>query len=87
MSAASSTSGRDRRHRPDAGPEDVKQSIKHAFERNAKLDAKNLTVESANGTAILEGTVSSWPEHDEAIAAAWAAPGVRDVDDQLRVSY
>lgn len=72
---------------PAPDTEDVQKSIKKAFKRNAKLDAKNVEVKSANGTVTLEGTVSSWPEHDEALEVAWAAPGVRDVDDQLRVSY
>jgi|tagenome__1003787_1003787.scaffolds.fasta_scaffold20951958_5 osmotically-inducible protein OsmY len=71
---------------PDA--EGVQKSIKKAFKRNAKVDAKNVEVtSSSNGTVTLVGTVSSWPEHDEAVEVAWAAPGVRDVDDQLRVSY
>jgi osmotically-inducible protein OsmY len=35
----------------------------------------------------LQGTVSSWAEHDEAIGAAWAAPGVTSVQDDLTVAY
>ena len=31
--------------------------------------------------------IGSWPEHDEAVEVAWAAPGVRNVDDQLRVAH
>jgi osmotically-inducible protein OsmY len=64
-------------------PQEVKHSIKRAYERHAKLDADRLTVETRNGTVMVEGTVRSWQEHDEAIAAAWAAPGVRDVDDRI----
>jgi len=64
-------------------PQDVKRSIRRAYERHAKLDANNLTVETRNGTVMVEGTVRSWQEHDEAIAAAWAAPGVRDVEDRI----
>ena len=86
-SAASSTSTDVVVTGPAPDTEDVQKSIKKAFKRNAKLDAKNVEVKSANGTVTLEGTVSSWPEHDEALEVAWAAPGVRDVDDQLRVSY
>jgi osmotically-inducible protein OsmY len=67
--------------------DDVKSSIKSAFKRNAKIDAKDLTVETKNGTITLEGVVGSWSEHDEAIAAAWAAPGVRKVDDRILVAY
>jgi len=34
----------------------------------------------------LAGTVRSWAEHDDAIAAAWNAPGVVDVIDDLTVA-
>lgn len=68
---------------PDAG--DVEHAIKSAFERNAKLDAKGLSVTTSSGTVTLEGTVSSWSEHDDAVAAAWAAPGVREVHDRIAV--
>ena len=70
---------------PSAG--DVKQSIKKAIERNAKLDAEAVSVESSNGTVTISGTVSSWSEHDDAVSAAWAAPGVRRVKDQILVAY
>ena len=70
---------------PTAPEGDVKHAIKKAFERNAKLDADELSVESSNGTITLEGTVSSWSEHDEAVNAAWAAPGVHKVDDRIAV--
>jgi len=36
-------------------------------------------MESENGTVTLRGTVSSWADHDEAVSAAWAAPGVTRV--------
>jgi osmotically-inducible protein OsmY len=70
---------------PVAG--DVKDAISRAFGRSAKLDAGALTVESSNGTVTVKGTVQSWAEHDEAIDAAWAAPGVRDVHDRIVVFY
>ena len=64
-------------------PQEVKRSIKRAYERHARLDANQLTVETRDGTVMVEGTVRSWQEHDDAIAAAWAAPGVRSVDDRI----
>jgi osmotically-inducible protein OsmY len=70
---------------PYAG--DVKDSIKKAMKRDAKIDADNIAVETVNGTAVLTGTVRSWAEHDSAVQAAWAAPGVTDVDDRLAISY
>ena len=66
---------------------DVRESIKKAFKQNAALDAGDLHVSTDNGTVTLEGTVSSWVEHDEAIDAAWAAPGVTSVHDDLTVAY
>jgi osmotically-inducible protein OsmY len=35
----------------------------------------------------INGTVSSWAEHGEAIGAAWAAPGFRSVHDNMTVAY
>jgi osmotically-inducible protein OsmY len=72
-----------------AGPSasDVKHSIKKAMERNAKLDADGVSVESSNGQVTLKGTVSSWAEHDDAVDAAWAAPGVRGVKDRIVIAY
>jgi osmotically-inducible protein OsmY len=70
---------------PSAG--DVKHSIKKAMERNAKLDADSVKVDSSNGTVTLHGTVSSWADHDEAVAAAWAAPGVTKVKDHILIAY
>jgi osmotically-inducible protein OsmY len=70
---------------PDRGS--VKESIKKAFKRNAALDADDLKVSTDDGSVTLSGTVSSWAEHDEAIDAAWAAPGVTSVHDRLTVEY
>jgi osmotically-inducible protein OsmY len=70
---------------PNAG--DVEHAIKKAFKRNARLDAKGVSVHTHDGTVTLSGEVSSWAEHDSALAAAWAAPGVADVKDRLDVDY
>ncbi len=71
---------------PGAG--DVKKDISEAFRRNAKLDGDRLSVDTTSyGRVALVGTVSSWAEHDEAVAAAWSAPEVTDVDDQILVAY
>ena len=70
---------------PTAG--DVQHSIKKAMKRNAKLDADSVSVDSSNGTITLDGTVSSWADHDEAVSAAWAAPGVTNVKDHIHVAY
>jgi osmotically-inducible protein OsmY len=70
---------------PTAG--DTKESIKKAFKRNAGVDADDLDVSTNNGTVTIAGTVSSWAEHDEAIDAAWGAPGVTSVRDDMTIAY
>jgi osmotically-inducible protein OsmY len=72
---------------PGPSADEVKHSIKKAMKRSAKLDAESVTVDSSNGTITLHGTVSSWADHDEAVAAAWAAPGVTRVKDHILVAY
>jgi osmotically-inducible protein OsmY len=72
---------------PGPTAHDVQHSIKKAMERNAKLDAESVSVESENGTVTLRGTVTSWADHDQAVDAAWAAPGVTRVKDHILVAY
>lgn len=64
----------------------AREAITGAIRRNAALDADVLSVETSSGGLVtLSGTVSSWAAHDEAVAAAWSAPGVTQVEDQIRV--
>jgi osmotically-inducible protein OsmY len=72
---------------PSPTAHDVHRAIKKALERNAKLDSESITVESENGTVTLRGEVSSWADHDQAVEAAWAAPGVTRVKDHVLVFY
>jgi osmotically-inducible protein OsmY len=63
-------------------------AISRAFRRDAVLDADGLLVETfSGGLVILSGMVSSWAAHDHAVAAAWSAAGVTDVDDRIGVEY
>jgi osmotically-inducible protein OsmY len=72
---------------PTPSAHDVKDGIESALKRNAKLDAEYLDVSTSNGTVTIDGTVRSWAEHDEALDAAWAAPGVTSVKDRMTVAY
>ena len=67
---------------------DIRNDISDAFRRSARLDADELSADTPSyGIVILAGAVSSWAEHDEAVAAAWSAPGVTEVDDRIVVEY
>jgi osmotically-inducible protein OsmY len=64
---------------------DVKGRIESAFRRSAEIDAGRIQVETSDGTVTLRGRVRSWGERQEAEKAAWAGPGVIEVDDELKV--
>jgi osmotically-inducible protein OsmY len=64
---------------------DVRDKIEAAFKRSAEVDARRISVSALNGKVILTGNVHSWAERQEAERAAWAAPGVKQVEDHLTV--
>jgi osmotically-inducible protein OsmY len=67
--------------------DDVEGRIAEAMQRDAKLDADNVTTSVDKGVVTLKGTIRSWAERDAAVAAAWAAPGTIDVVDDLNIFY
>jgi osmotically-inducible protein OsmY len=69
--------------RPTARPLEIKRKIEEAFRRSAEIDAERITVETDGSTVILKGTVRSWAERQEAERAAWSAPGVTKVINQI----
>jgi osmotically-inducible protein OsmY len=64
----------------------VKRMIEDALKRSAEIDAQNIAVEADGDKVILKGKVRSWAERQEAERAAWRAPGVRKVEDQITIS-
>jgi len=71
--------------KPVVTPLQVKVKIENALRRTAELDAQQIRVDVRDDKVILRGTVRSWLERSEAERAAWAAPGVREVEDDLNV--
>jgi osmotically-inducible protein OsmY len=72
--------------KPAASPTDLKKNIEDALVRSAQLDANAITVQVQGSKAILRGKVRSWAEKREAERAAWLAPGITSVDNQISVS-
>lgn len=64
---------------------DVERKITAALHRRAQLDANSIHVTAKDGTVTLEGEVDSWSQRSEAEFAAWQAPGVAKVVDNLTV--
>jgi len=65
--------------------ENIQTEIQQALIRNASLEATQIVVEAEGGKVILKGVVHSLAEREEAERAAWQAPGVTTVDNQLLV--
>ena len=64
---------------------DVAERITDAIGLNAIVGADSITVTVRGDAVTLSGTVRSRADHDTALTAAAAAPGVTDVRDEMRV--
>lgn len=71
--------------RSQVHPNDLKNKIESAFKRAGGLDAANIELKVSGTTVELNGKVSCWAERDEAERAAWSAPGVWQVENNLRL--
>lgn len=71
--------------RPKFTPADVEAKIESALQRQAQREARQIEI-LANGSEVtLRGTVHSWAERRAAEGAAWSAPGVARVVNNLLV--
>jgi osmotically-inducible protein OsmY len=66
--------------------DEVAERITDAIGLNAIVGADSLTVTVSGDAVTLSGTVRSRADHDTAVMAATAAPGVTDVHDEMRVA-
>ncbi|HUF26971.1 MAG TPA: BON domain-containing protein [Gemmatimonadaceae bacterium] len=64
---------------------EVGQKIRDALRRSAERNAERIVVEAADGYVTLKGRVRSWAERQDAERAAWSAPGVREVKDDIMI--
>lgn len=71
--------------KPRTVPTDVSNRIKDALARQAEREARGIEVSITGSTATLRGAVHSWAERNAAQGAAWSAPGVTLVVNELKV--
>ncbi|MCO5398888.1 BON domain-containing protein [Ralstonia soli] len=71
--------------RDAAGPADLSVRIIKALQRLAAIDASRINVSVSDGTVTLHGPLRNLNECRAAREAAWDAPGVRAVVDQMWV--
>lgn len=69
--------------RSKANISDVRRRIEDAFKRQAVLDAASVTISASGHKVTLGGGVKAWHERKLAEQAAWAAPGVTQVEDHI----
>jgi osmotically-inducible protein OsmY len=72
--------------KPSVKPFEVKTAIENALRRAAEVDASHVKVTVVNDKVVLSGSVRSWVERSDAERAAWSAPGVRHVEDDLMIA-
>jgi osmotically-inducible protein OsmY len=72
--------------KPQASAGEVKEKILAALQRQAREDANSIHIDTSGGKVTLTGHASSWQSIEDAANAAWAAPGVTDVLDQVKMS-
>jgi len=72
--------------KPVVVPKEVERDIVNALTRHAQLDARRITVESHGDKVVLSGSVLTWTEREEAETAAWVAPGVANVENNITIA-
>jgi len=65
---------------------DIKARIMAAISRSATADAASVTVLTDGGKVTLGGRVKAWTERQIAERAAWAAPGVTSIEDNIIIA-
>lgn len=68
-----------------ATPSNVASRIHDAFTRHAEQEAQHIETLVNGSVVTLRGHVDSWAERNTASRAAWAAPGITNVVNEIKV--
>ena len=71
---------------PNSADVDIELNVRDTLSKNAALHNQNIDVRVNNGTVILGGEASSPAKIEQAIKAAKAMPGVREVVNHMHVN-
>jgi osmotically-inducible protein OsmY len=72
--------------KPHVSTSDVQKKIQEALARQAETEAQQLQVLVDGSRVTLRGKVHSWVERQAAQGAAWSAPGVTNVVNELALA-
>lgn len=72
--------------KPRISPIDIQKSIESALKRQAEREAQHMQVLVEGSRVTLRGKVHSWSERQAAQGAAWSAPGVSNVTNELAIT-
>src|SRR5665647_1609924 len=71
--------------KPKISTTEIQKKINDAFHRSATIDSKKIIANVDGSRVILSGKVRSFSEKEDAISAAWNAPGVISVESKLEI--
>jgi osmotically-inducible protein OsmY len=63
----------------------VREKTEVALRRESELTASHITITVGDGRVLPRDKVNTWRDQEVAETAAWVAPGVKAVDDQLTI--
>jgi osmotically-inducible protein OsmY len=72
--------------KPRVDQKNISAEISAALTRHAQREARHIGIRVDGGVVTLQGKVTSLPERDAVLGAAWATRGVSRVVDQLEVA-
>ncbi len=71
--------------KPGLSPSNISDDIMRALHRSWLTDPKTIKVSVEGNLVRLTGTVHSWQERLTAASAAWAAPGVIELENDITI--